>query len=338
MSIFTDIQKFLQNLLQKISGPTPSSPPDSPGSGSQPIQAVKRKVMLVVFDPMLPSEGGKRLSKVMGWNDVNQLAAGYIEDLRKVSYGYANFEIVVRFDADRIPVKEDGFVYTAEDYLAIQRSGDSSRFHQPDLANYLPLVQTYDLVGRVNRGEIDEAWFFGFPYCGFYESRMAGPGAFWCNGPALTGTEPCSRRFVMMGFNYERGVGEMLESFAHRCESIMDYVYRNKSEDANLYKRFIRYEKAAPGKAEIGSVHYAPNSQRDYEWGSHAKVLTRCRNWEKFPDLSGAPVELDCAEWGNGDIRLHHQWWLGHLPHISGGYDGIDYNWWRYVVDPNQVK
>jgi hypothetical protein len=42
----------------------------------------------------------------------------------------------------------------------------------------------------VARGEIDEIWLFGGPYFGFYESRMAGPGAFWCNAPPLPGPRP----------------------------------------------------------------------------------------------------------------------------------------------------
>ena len=45
-------------------------------------------------------------------------------------------------------------------------------------------------------------------YGGYYESIMCGPNAFWCNAPPLKGTEHANRRFVIMGFNFERGVGE----------------------------------------------------------------------------------------------------------------------------------
>ncbi|MBK8430554.1 MAG: hypothetical protein IPL28_04385 [Chloroflexi bacterium] len=50
---------------------------------------------------------------------------------------------------------------------------------------------------------------------------------FWCNAPALENTNQAKRRFVMMGFSYQRGVGEMLENMGHRAESIMKHVYRN---------------------------------------------------------------------------------------------------------------
>ena len=63
-------------------------------------------------------------------------------------------------------------------------------------------------------------WLWGFPYAGYYESIMAGPGAFWCNAPALKETGQAQRRFIIMGYNYQRGVGEMLENLGHRAESL----------------------------------------------------------------------------------------------------------------------
>ncbi len=46
---------------------------------------------------------------------------------------------------------------------------------------------------------------------------------------------------------------------------------------------------------------------------------------------------MDCNDWGNGDIRLHHKWWFNLLPRIEGAAGGIAYNWWKYIVDPNTV-
>ena len=53
------------------------------------------------------------------------------------------------------------------------------------------------------------------PYSGCWESTMAGKGAYDCNSPPVPGVD-CPRIFVMMGFNYERGVGEMLVRQATR--------------------------------------------------------------------------------------------------------------------------
>jgi hypothetical protein len=46
---------------------------------------------------------------------------------------------------------------------------------------------------------------------------------------------------------------------------------------------------------------------------------------------------VNCEEWGNGEIRQHHVWWLRHFPHAPGQMNGIANNWWRYVMDPNHV-
>lgn len=297
---------------------------------------VKRKVSLVIYDPMIPTQGNRRLSQVMGWNDADRLVADMIADLREISYGYANFEIVERVLVNEFPVKADGFAYTGEEYLRCMRQG--SGFHQPDAVDYERIVIDQNLAEKVRSGAIDECWTISFPYAGFYESRMAGPNPFWCNAPGLDNSQASGKRYIIMAFNYERGVGEMLESMGHRAESIMDYVFRNTSPANNLYRRFIRHEKTHPGQAEVGTVHYAPNSRQDYGWGNPAPVQTRCRNWASYPDLSGTPIVLDCQEWGNGNIRLHHQWWFKLMPHLAGSTNGIFNNWWEYVIDPNKTR
>lgn len=326
MSIWEDFVTWLRGL----SG-SPAQPPQPTGDDPQPVT---RNVSLIIFDPLVPSQNHKPLSKVLGWGKAETLVNGYISDLHTSSHGYLNYQIVETLQTPTFPVKADGFEYEADAYLQSWMSG--SGFHTPDLCDYHRILADYDLVKKVNSRTIDEVWLVAMPYGGFYESIMAGPGAFFCNAPPLTGTD-ANRRFVIMGFTYQRGVGEMLESFGHRAESILRQVFRNTSGVKNLWERFIRYEQTSPGQAECGTVHFAPNSTRDYEWGSPNPVLSRWHNWEHFPDLEGAPVEVTAADWGNGDIRAHHNWWLSLFPHISGLANGIDYNWWKYITDPNEV-
>jgi hypothetical protein len=337
----SDIFKFIQNLINQLFGSGQPQPPAEPGPGPAipPGQAptpVERKVMLISFNPTVPSEGGKKLNAVMGWNDPLTLAQSFISDVLSVSNGYARYTIAVQQEVDHLPVKEDGFAYTADAYVQCIRS--NSGFHQPDTADYARLVNDFDIINQVSSGAVDEVWMMGFPYAGFYESRMVGPGAFWCNAPALGGFDFCPRRFIMMGFSYERGVGEMFESFNHRAESILGQVFRSATGDQNLWERFTRYDKRNPGQASCGTVHFAPNSQSDYDWGNPKPVLSNCDAWYKFPDLSAAPRSVTSAEWGGGDIRLHHLWWLRHFPHLTGSAGGILWNWWAYQLDPNLVK
>lgn len=331
----TFLKQFWSWLRGLFAGPHPPGPPPPPPEppGLLP-DPVTRKVLLIIFNPRVASQGNRRLNEVLGWNEVDPLVAGYVHDIHTSSHGYLNYEVVEEIVVDGFPVKADGFAYTAEGYLQAWQT--RSGFHQPDLVDYARLLADYDIAARVNAGAIDEAWLFGMPYGGFYESIMGGPGAFFCNAPPLTGSGT-SRRFIIMGFNYQRGVGEMLEAFGHRAEFILERVFQYRPGDANLWKRFIRYDKTHPGQAECGNVHFAPNSIADYDWGNPTPVSSYCRNWMKFPDLSGPPVTVDCSEWGNGDIRKHHTWWLSLFPHITGQSDGIAWNWWRYITDADTV-
>jgi len=327
MSFWDDFLNWLRSL-----GGGSSQPPEPVGNVPTPVT---RKVSLIIFDPPVPSQGGQLLSRVLGWGDATTLVNGYIADLQASSHGYLNYQIVEIIQSPTFPPKADGFQYDADAYVQSWHIG--SGFHQPDMCDYHRILADFDVVNKVNSGTIDEAWLVAMPYGGFYESIMAGPGAFFCNAPPLTGTS-ATRRFITMGFTYQRGVGEMLESFGHRAESIMRQVFRNSTGAKNLWARFIRYEQTSPGQAECGTVHFAPNSTRDYEWGNTTPVLCRSRNWENFPNLDGAPATFTCAEWGNGDIRAHHNWWLKLFPPITGQANSISYNWWSYITDPNVVK
>jgi hypothetical protein len=307
---------------------------EPPSAANQP-DPVAPRVLLVIHDPVAAGENGRSLRQILGWNDPDALVAAYIADLRRASGGYLRYQIAERVVVDGFPVKADGFVYDAATYLYRWRSGTG--FHVPDAVDYHRLLAQFKVAPKINLEQIDEVWLMAFPYAGYYESVMAGPGAFWCNAPPLQGIGRCRRRFVIMGFNYERGVGEMLESFGHRAESIMSHVYRHRQGDADLWARFIRHEKTHPGRAECGTIHYAPNSERDYDWGNRRWVRSFCHNWLHFPDLSGPPRRVNCREWGGGEIRAHHLWWLRHLPHVGGQTGGVTNNWWQYIVDPNQV-
>lgn len=297
---------------------------------------VNRKVLLLIYNAVVPTEGRKKLNQVLNWNDPDELTRQHITDLKEASYGYANYSVVDRKEVNGFPVKADGFNYTADSFVKSWRA--RSGFHEADAVDYLKIVAQFDIIERINRNEIDEVWMHGFPYAGFYESIMGGPDAFWCNAPALKGTEQAKRRFVIMGFNYQRGRGEMLENQGHRAESIMKYVFRNKKGDDNLWEKFTRYDKTHPGKAEVGIVHYAPNSVKDYDWGNTTKVRSFCDDWLNFPNFKNVSRIVDHNDWGKGDTLAHHVWWFKRMPHITGSADGISYNWWRYIIDPNEVR
>lgn len=293
-----------------------------------------RRVLQIVHDPRL--EGGShRLRESRGWRDPDQLCQGLAADLFACSHGKVSFEIVDRVLVDEFPVKQDGFRYSSKGFVHALETGRG--FHEPDRIDYRRLIEEFDILRRVARGEIDEVWMFGFPFAGYYESIMGGPSAFWCNAPPLEDTAAAGRRFVVMGFNYERGVGEMLESFGHRAESVLERVFDGRRGEANLWERFTRHHASHPGEAQVGTMHFAPNSERDYDWGNRRFVPSGCDEWLSFPVLDGRMRQVNCEEWGGGDIWAHHRWWFAHLPRAEGRTDEISFDWWDYVVNPNLV-
>lgn len=300
------------------------------------ITPQNRRVFSVVYNPRIRGEGNRKLTEVTGWNDPDLLTSRYIQDLHDVSHGYVNYEISEQIEVDRFPVNADGFVYDGDEYMSCIRNRRG--FHQPDGTDYYRILADFAIIDRINRDTIDEVWLFAFPYAGFWESIMAGPGAFWCNAPELTSTAYAQRRFVVMGFSYERGVGEMLENLGHRAESIIGRVFRNQEDKTNLWEKFTRYDKTHPGQAEAGNVHFAPNSFRDYDWGNSRRVPSRYHTWKNFPDLRGEPRIVDASHWGWGDIRAHHLWWFNLMPHLEGSANEVSYNWWQYILDPNTVR
>lgn len=330
--------KLIRSLFADRRATAPADAPHAPllqPSAPPPADApVTPRVVMIVHNPPVVSEGGRRLHQIFGWNDPETLARQYIADLADASGGYLRYQIVERIDADWFPSKIDGFAYTGESFV---RAWRTRQFHEPDRIDYQQQVRAFDLIERYNRGDFDEVWFFAFPYVGDYESTMVGRGAFWCNSPPVPNTEHCDARFIMMAFNYERGVDCMLENFGHRVESVMSHVFERHPLDENLWELFTRYEQRAPNASQCGNVHFAPSSARDYDWGNPRAVMCAADDWYNFPDLRGGGPVMRCSEWGGGDMRLHHLWWLRHLPRVAGERYGVANNWWRYVVNPNLV-
>lgn len=358
-SLYSFLEAVLRSLGFAKSASTPVTPvipvtpaPPRTPSDDAPLITLSPRVLALIFDPIVDPATGKRLSKhprAQGWNRVDELIDGYVADIDACSGGLVKYRVVERTVVDGFPLRESRERYTAASYLDVLEG--RVKPNEQDLCDYYALVDEFNLTARIANDDFDEVWMFGFPYAGFYEARMVGKGAFWCNSPELKNTP--GRRFVIMGFNYERGVGEMLEDLGHRAESILARVFGAeaflnsaynpslrparvvKSSSPTLFERFAYFDLVAPGKAEVGLLHFAPNSVQDYDWGNPTQVLSCADDWDQFPNLPNPPNyrPVTCADWGNGDIRQHHKWWLEHLPKVAGRTNGVANNWWKYIIN-----
>jgi len=306
---------------------------------------VKIKTLVLNYDPTVQSQSNKSLHELCGWNNPRDLAQGYINDLNNCSGGNVIYEIVDWIDIDNMIPYTDGFQYSGETFFENFQKASSERWdwwgwsgwhaHEKNqasgMADYTWIINTNNLIERINNGEIDEVLIFAQPFSGMYESIMIGPDPIWCNSSPLIVPE-LNRNFVIMGFNYHRELDCMLESFGHRVESILTYVFSSENINGiNYWEKFILYDKIAPGEAGCGNVHFAPNSDSDYDWGNSRYVYSTCDDWLNYPNLTGEKREVNCSEWGNGDMRLHHIWWLLHIPKADGlDSNGMLNNWWGY--------
>lgn len=297
------------------------------------------RVFVLNSDPLLESQGGQRLHTYAGWGDPRTLTSAYISDLAAASHGWVNQRVTGWVDEDLFPLKEDGFRYDDASYLAGLGGGG---WHDPDGAEYAEAVRHHDLARRADSGELDEVLWFGAPYFGYYESRMAGWGGYWCNSPPMSRVAS-TRVSIIMGLNYERGVAEMLHSAGHRSESILSQAYGgwDITQSRTDWERFTHNIGQSPDAA-CGSVHYPPNGTSDYDYENPTPVVSTAIDWLlNFPNLAGETSIIGRDSWGGPDYQRNFMdWWYGHMPHLPGvsTHDGLTRlnSWWPYLFDLNR--
>jgi hypothetical protein len=294
------------------------------------------KVLVLNFDPIVRQNGGQRLHEVMKYRDPHELAKGYASDIETSSRGFIKYKIVKWNDIDAFPTKIDGFKYSTESYLD---GWKTKKFHDPDGTDYPKVVQDYGVIPLIDSGRVDEVWMFGGPYFGFWESSMAGPGAFFINGGVYEKV-PTKRPFVIMGFNYERGVAEMVHDLCHRAESTLARAYGGWEVEklSTPWAKFAANDAQSGGVAAVGTCHWPPNAEHDYDYSNPRTVQSSAEDWLGYPKLSGATKSVNRETWGGPDYqRSYLNWWFAHLPHVKGNAeDGRPMNWWKLLFDFNR--
>ena len=299
--------------------------------GNHPLQV---DVLVLNYDPQVASYGDRRVHEVLNWNDPKRLAEAFARNVEAVSDGFVHYNIVQWRDLDEIPQKIDGFRYGIEQYVLNWQSGGA--WHSPDTANYVQLLGEQGVPDLIDQDVIDEVWLFGGPYFGYWESSMAGPGAFYINGPPYPQV-PSSRPFAVMGFNYERGDAEMLHSLGHRIESSVSRVFGgwNIQQPQTDWDRFTaNVTQTQSGPYGVGSIHYPANGRSDYDYDSRGQVESTAADWENYPDLTGDTTLVSASAWGATHLG-YMKYWMEHLPSARGlhAQTGRVNNWWKYVYD-----
>src|ERR1700730_3719172 len=92
-------------------GTVPVWNPHRPAQGNPPLNV---RVLVLNYDPTVPTEGNRKLSEVFKWNDPAKMATQYKEAMEYATGGYLQFEIVEWRNLNEIYAATDGLRYTIE--------------------------------------------------------------------------------------------------------------------------------------------------------------------------------------------------------------------------------
>jgi hypothetical protein len=308
----------------------------APQVAAAPRDHLRVTTWVLDFDPLL--EGGTPLTASRGWNDPVTLDAGYRADVGAASAGTVDLRIA-RFSTIRgYPTKPGGFEFTNQAYLGCLVDSSPTRCGQ--LIDYgAVLNEARDPrfgtpCDAVRSGRIDEVWLWGGPWFGYLEYQVVPPRTL-CAG--------VDRTFVVMGFNYERTVAEMLHDLGHRAEALiqpgigLDLWDRFDGQRPRYGQDFAcpaqpdtTHPEVDPAVTHAGNVHFPPNAFCHYQYDRSYAVLSDADDWLAFPTLTGRQTVIDSTTWGGTQLG-YMRWWLGHLPRHHGTSNGVDTDWWRYV-------
>lgn len=315
------------------------------------------RVLVINYQPYIEqtytvnasSYAGVPLRTVTGWNDPYANTVGHVSDMELSSHGFLRLNMLPQIEVDEYPLFQDGFRYTDTTFLADwKNSGQYHGSHCDENA----MIKEFDLVRRVDCGDVDEVFVQAVPGFAMWETTMAGPNAYWCNSSPPSGTNG-TRLFVMTFFNYERGTDVMIHDWGHRLESILGskvyggYWYGSET-DKTTYGKFARYDMLYPGQASIGNCHFPANGTAGYDYGNLNFVSSDADDWLNYPNYpsAGAPrTQVNCNTWagprkggdGSPDYQRNYLIWMfSHMPHVPGiAPDGKLSNWWKYLADLN---
>ncbi|MDQ3099288.1 MAG: DNRLRE domain-containing protein [bacterium] len=306
---------------------------------------ITKKAFVLIYDPVMPD--GRKLSAYKNWNNPLTMPQQVAAFFQQATSGKINYVITETKEIDGFPVKQDGFTYTPQSYLNM--TAGNTPPHDPDGVNYHAILNdpTLDICGKLNRNEIDELWLYGGPWFGYNESALAtspdGPKGFAYNGPILDQTA-CARLMPVMGFNYERGIAEMIHNWGHRTEATMSQVYGDWQENrtSHNWDKFALVDEQSPNYtfSGCGSTHWPPNAASDYDYSNARSGNSFCDDFYGYPNLSEMNTVLKtitCSAWGCTQ-EGYLAWWFKHLPRYAGtAPDGKLNDWWEYIMDPNKA-
>jgi hypothetical protein len=302
------------------------------------------KVIVVIYNPVLKTQGNKRLIEYLDAHDPVEYSHVLSNVIREASWGYINYDIVDVIEVDGYPIKVDGFRYDENSFLEVRET----QKWQPATISYRKVFEENNILKRCRDEGITELWLWGASGMHFDEfagyipnryARFAPTDNPWFYRPYDIPPEIGHTMWVM-GFNYEVGPDNMIHSYTHRVESMAALAAADGIWDPNTrrdpWNVFTWLEMDHPGTpSQVGNCHVPPNGQAGYDYNNKRRAESWADNWYQFPDLRGKPRMVSSDEWGNSQFG-YQKWILEHVPKYPG-YTEFGYNnWWVYIANTDE--
>ncbi len=303
------------------------------------------KVLVLDYDPLVPSEENKRMHEVFNWNDPRELAEGFERDLEWFTGGAVDVQITEWRELNEFPIFTDGSRYNPDEYVAMRRVGSSADWSSAN-TDFYAIAEQHGLESLVNSGQIDEVWLFGDHYFSLLgEAWMAGPGSFFVNGPTFSDVG-FERAIAGYGFSYERGVAEMVHNLGHRQENHGQRAFGswNLANPVTPWDEFSsNYLETVSGPYGVGTCHVPANADDHYDYGDERVVSSTAWDFVNYPNLTGSATNVGRDSWAMGDVPDYHRdylnWYFAMMPGNAGtDADGRMANWYKYTWDFNSYE
>lgn len=218
------------------------------------------------------------------------------------------------------------------------------------MTDYAAIMERIDIADKVKNKGVDEVWIWGYHggVLNLWESNMSSPHGDVSNSDRDESDLPVlDRTYTVYHYNYGRGLGEMLENHMHQLEHLLNHVDGREATPPEKWNELLFWgkfvgsdasHKIVTKPARCGWTHYAPNSEKDYDWTNPRVVETDIEDWK--PEGYGKTQPMNADRWDRDPIKWRI-YWMQAIPGLDHGlvYKGRKLrNWWSFVSDWDRAK
>jgi hypothetical protein len=141
-------------------------------------------------------------------------------------------------------------------------------FSMPPLSTEYPSIQ---------QGLISKEYLLNMP-----ESNMSSPfGDISNSAREETDLPKYKNTYVVYGVNIDRGPGEAVHNRGHQIESQLSFIEKDKKWPNELFwNKFVGMRPNGGPLGRVGSTHFPPNSNVDYDWGNKNLIESDIKDWK----------------------------------------------------------